>query len=147
MEPGAAARGYHRLTEQPIEHRHEMAGSKATLRVATESHARDLADLIGEGPKAEEWAVATLEQGAHWAVEIYAPYVLTDSELNAAAPLGASPIRQWIIEPLPDEDWVSITQSGLAPVRAGRFVVHGSHDRDRVGFNRYAIEIDAGRAF
>jgi ribosomal protein L11 methyltransferase len=32
-------------------------------------------------------------------------------------------------------------------VRAGRFVVHGSHDRDKVKTGEIAIEIDAGQAF
>ena len=32
-------------------------------------------------------------------------------------------------EVLPDVDWVSRSLEGLKPVRAGRFLVHGSHDR------------------
>jgi len=32
-------------------------------------------------------------------------------------------------------------------VRAGRFLVHGSHDRDKVQIHDVAIEIDAGQAF
>ncbi len=35
----------------------------------------------------------------------------------------------------------------LVPVPAGRFVVHGSHDRDRVPSNKLAIEIEAALAF
>ncbi|TIV62518.1 MAG: 50S ribosomal protein L11 methyltransferase, partial [Mesorhizobium sp.] len=31
-------------------------------------------------------------------------------------------------ETLPDIDWVSRSLEGLKPVRAGRFLVHGSHD-------------------
>ena len=37
--------------------------------------------------------------------------------------------------------------AGLQPVRAGRFLVHGSHDRARVGASDVAIEIEAGLAF
>jgi ribosomal protein L11 methyltransferase len=48
---------------------------------------------------------------------------------------------------MPDIDWVSHTQRGLPPVRAGRFVVHGSHDRDRVHGRQLGILIDAGEAF
>ena len=36
---------------------------------------------------------------------------------------------------------------GLQPVEAGRFVVHGSHDRARIQPNRIGIEIEAGLAF
>lgn len=50
-------------------------------------------------------------------------------------------------EVLPDVDWVSKSLEGLKPVRAGRFLVHGSHDRDRARVNDVAIEIDAGQAF
>ena len=51
------------------------------------------------------------------------------------------------IEHLPDIDWVSKSLEGLAPVRAGGFVVHGSHDRHRVRPGERAIEIDAAQAF
>ena len=51
------------------------------------------------------------------------------------------------IELLPDIDWVSHSLEGLGPVRAGRFFVHGSHDRDKVKPGDLAIEIDAGQAF
>ena len=37
--------------------------------------------------------------------------------------------------------------AGLEPVRAGRFLVHGAHDRARVGANDIAIEIEAALAF
>ena len=50
-------------------------------------------------------------------------------------------------EALPEIDWVSKSLEGLQPVRAGRFLVHGSHDRDRVLPGDVAIEIDAGQAF
>ena len=45
------------------------------------------------------------------------------------------------------QDWVANALAGLAPVRAGRFLVHGSHDRPRVRANDVAIEIEAGLAF
>jgi ribosomal protein L11 methyltransferase len=44
-------------------------------------------------------------------------------------------------------DWVANSLAGLKPVRAGRFLVHGSHDRARVQANDVAIEIEAGLAF
>lgn len=51
------------------------------------------------------------------------------------------------IEPLPEADWVTISQGQRGPVRAGRFLIHGSHDRDHVLRNRYTFEIDADQAF
>lgn len=50
-------------------------------------------------------------------------------------------------EKLPDIDWVAKSLEGLKPVRAGRFLVHGSHDRDAIQESDIAIEIDAGQAF
>lgn len=51
------------------------------------------------------------------------------------------------IEVLPDIDWVQHSLEGLNPVRAGRFFIHGSHDRDKVMPDDLAIEIEAGQAF
>jgi ribosomal protein L11 methyltransferase len=48
---------------------------------------------------------------------------------------------------LPDIDWVSATLERLKPVRAGRFLIHGSHDRGQHPPAGIAIEIDAGTAF
>lgn len=50
-------------------------------------------------------------------------------------------------EILPDIDWMAPVLAGLGPVRAGRFLVHGAHDRHRVRVNDLAIEIEAGQAF
>ena len=37
--------------------------------------------------------------------------------------------------------------AGLRPVQAGRFIVHGAHDRARIPINRIGIEIEAALAF
>ncbi len=50
-------------------------------------------------------------------------------------------------ETLPDIDWVTKSLEGLKPVRAGRFLVHGAHDRDQRRAGDLAIEIEAGLAF
>lgn len=52
-----------------------------------------------------------------------------------------------LIGVLPDENWVTVSQGQRRPVRAGRFLVHGSHDRDKIVRTRYTIEIDADQAF
>lgn len=50
-------------------------------------------------------------------------------------------------EILPDIDWVTKSLEGLQPVRAGRFLVHGAHDRHKLRPGDLAIEIEAGLAF
>lgn len=48
---------------------------------------------------------------------------------------------------LPDEDWVTLSQQGLEPVRAGRFFVHTSSYADRVPPGTTSFLIDASQAF
>jgi ribosomal protein L11 methyltransferase len=55
--------------------------------------------------------------------------------------------RQIARESLPDIDWVARSLEGLRPVRAGRFFVHGAHDRGKRHSGDLAIEIEAGLAF
>jgi ribosomal protein L11 methyltransferase len=51
------------------------------------------------------------------------------------------------VEPLPDQDWIALSQEGLPPVRAGRFFVYGAHDQGRVPDGVIPIRIEAGLAF
>jgi ribosomal protein L11 methyltransferase len=46
-----------------------------------------------------------------------------------------------------DEDWVTISQSWLEPIRAGRFFVHTAAHADAVPDGVIAFHIEAGRAF
>jgi ribosomal protein L11 methyltransferase len=50
-------------------------------------------------------------------------------------------------ERLAAKDWGEASLAGLGPVEAGRFVVHGAHDRGRAPVNRIGIEIEAALAF
>jgi len=50
-------------------------------------------------------------------------------------------------EAVASADWVAQSLEGLKPVPAGRFVVHGAHDRGRVRPNALGIEIEAALAF
>lgn len=50
-------------------------------------------------------------------------------------------------EMVPDIDWVAKSLEGLRPVRAGRFLVYGSHDREQLLPDDIGIEIEAGQAF
>ena len=50
-------------------------------------------------------------------------------------------------EIIADVDWVAETLRELTPVEAGRFFVHGSHDREAAANKRLPVEVDAGLAF
>ena len=51
------------------------------------------------------------------------------------------------VAPLPDQDWIRLSQEGLPPVRAGRFFVYGAHDAGQVPHGVIAMKIEAGMAF
>lgn len=51
------------------------------------------------------------------------------------------------VEPLPDQDWIKLSQEGLPPVRAGRFFVYGAHDAGQVPHGVIPMKIEAGLAF
>jgi len=61
-----------------------------------------------------------------------------------AAVHGAAPFA---VSKLEDKDWVAQVRRELTPVEAGRFVVYGAHDRDRIGVHRVGLEIEAAMAF
>ena len=87
------------------------------------------------------------EANGIYEVSLYADEAEKNSVLPRFAQVLGVDENKIEIEVLPDIDWVSHSLEGLGPVRAGRFFVHGSHDRDKVKPGDLAIEIDAGQAF
>lgn len=65
--------------------------------------------------------------------------------LAVLAHLHAAP--DFAVARVEDRDWVAQVRAELTPVEAGRFVVFGSHDRDRIPANRIGLEIEAAQAF
>ncbi len=51
------------------------------------------------------------------------------------------------VEKLPEADWLTLSQAGLEPIRAGRFLVHTPAHRGAAPAGVTAFEIEAGRAF
>lgn len=52
-----------------------------------------------------------------------------------------------IVEKLPEEDWVVMSQQGIEPVHAGRFYVHTSTNKGKVPTGAVPFLIEASRAF
>ena len=78
----------------------------------------------------------------NWLIHGYFDHEPTGEEIALLSSLGTGPPH---IQKLGEEDWVTMSQAGLQPIRAGRFTVHTPTyrpDPDRVNF-----EIDAGLAF
>jgi len=122
---------------------------QATIE-AEASPAERIALALDEALEPEAVAVGLFDRG-QGRFEIFAHYAEPpprDALLalieSAAGGGDLGPLR---IEELAAEDWVTLSQGKRGPVAAGRFLVHGSHDRGRVSRRRTAIEIDAGQAF
>ncbi|MEO0360404.1 MAG: 50S ribosomal protein L11 methyltransferase [Pseudomonadota bacterium] len=62
----------------------------------------------------------------------------------AAAAFGA---KLFAISEITPRDWVADVRRELTPVAAGRFLVHGGHDRSAAAGRRHALEIEAAMAF
>jgi ribosomal protein L11 methyltransferase len=87
-------------------------------------------------------------QPDHWRLDAYfaeAPSADMLALLAALVPSagGAAPT----VEEVADRDWVTLSQAGLEPIRAGRFFVHTPAHRDERPDDAIGLEIDAGRAF
>jgi ribosomal protein L11 methyltransferase len=52
-----------------------------------------------------------------------------------------------VFETIAAQDWVAASLAELKPVIAGRFTVHGAHDRAALAPNRIGVEIEAALAF
>ena len=77
-----------------------------------------------------------------WLIHAYFEQEPAGEDIAIVSSLGSGPAR---IEQLGEQDWVTISQAGLQPIRAGRFTVHTPTyppERERTNF-----EIDAGLAF
>jgi ribosomal protein L11 methyltransferase len=125
--------------------------STAVARLETdEQSAHRVSDLVAESLPADEIAVAFVDIGAgRWRVAMYfrtAPDETIIRALTAAA-AGSAAAKALRFERVAATDWVRESLAGLAPVSAGRFIVHGSHDRARIPHNRIGIEIEAALAF
>jgi ribosomal protein L11 methyltransferase len=77
-----------------------------------------------------------------WLIHAYFEHPPTDDELAQLATLGRDEPR---VEELGEADWVTMSQAGLQPIRAGRFTVHTPTHAPDAG--RINFEIDAGLAF
>jgi ribosomal protein L11 methyltransferase len=94
-------------------------------------------------------AAAAFDDGARWWIELQfsAPPDETAVRGTIAGCLGDEAAGAARFETIAAQDWVALSLAGLKPVEAGRFIIHGAHDRARIAANRIAIEIEAALAF
>lgn len=112
---------------------------------------RDAAEALAEQaddltPEPVGSGVFEIEDGSNrWEVGVYFTEAPDEIALDLlAAAFGAEP---FVISELPEVDWVAHVRRELAPVEAGRFFVHGSHDADKIPEDAEALLIEAAMAF
>jgi ribosomal protein L11 methyltransferase len=130
------------------------ASHRASFAIGDEQAARRVADtleeLFFEGRAGGPAAIAAFENpDGRWDVMLHfadAPDRALVRELVAdvAGEQAASVIS---FDKTEAKDWVKASLEDLVPVPAGRFMVHGAHDRARVPPNKLGIEIEAALAF
>lgn len=128
-----------------------MPTIKVQIRAA-EIEAKRISEVLERAFEDDGNPVAIYEtraDGSEWAAEILF-FDMTPEEAakcvrdRVGSDAFAAPVEA--VE-LPEENWVAKSLEGLRPVRAGRFFVHGSHDRDKRPANALSIEIEAALAF
>lgn len=124
-----------------------MATFTALTILPDEATANALAGALDAlDPAPTTIGVAEVVLGAlAWEVSGYFSAAPDQAGLALLALLHGAP--DFTVSELAERDWVAEAQRLLAPVAAGRFVVHGSHDRGRVGSQKIGLEIEAAMAF
>jgi ribosomal protein L11 methyltransferase len=115
-----------------------------------EKTARRLAAFLGESLDAEDSACAAFEgDDGQWQVAVHFRRPPDEASLRELVQLSAGPAAAGALafESVAAADWVAQSLAGLKPVRAGRFIVHGAHDRAQIRPNEIGIEIEAALAF
>ncbi len=122
-----------------------------TYTALTTLSGRDAAEALGEALEALEPAptgvgVFEIEDGSGlWEVGAY--FDAAPDEVALALLAAAHGAARFTVSVLPETDWVAHVRRELAPVVAGRFFVHGSHDADGVPEDAEPLLIEASMAF
>lgn len=124
-----------------------MTETRFTLTLPDLAHdaANVLANALEDNVRLDPMAITineTDEARGLWEVVLY--FAEEDEVRDAADVIDIAGAR---IAPMVQQDWVRQSLEGLAPVTAGRFFLHGSHDRHRRRAGGISLEIDAGLAF
>jgi ribosomal protein L11 methyltransferase len=118
--------------------------------VADQAAARRVSDFLAESLDPAETACSAFERpDGRWQVDIHFQHRPDPSALRAMIVLagGKTLANKLAVERVALRNWLKEGLIGLRPVEAGRFVIHGAHDRARVPRHCIGIEIEAGMAF
>ena len=106
-------------------------GNTAVARLACdETTARRLADSLSEHFDLSETAVAAFEgTDGRWNVEIHFEAAPDEAAVRRLIGEAGGSAAEVTFEQIAARDWVAASLADLKPVTAGRFTVHGTHDR------------------
>ena len=123
---------------------------RATFAIGSEQTAKHVVDLLTESFFEGQAAIAAFESpDGRWDITVHfaeAPDQASIRELVGLA-AGDEVARDIAFDTVEAKDWVKATLEELVPVHAGRFIVHGHHDRAKIPPNKLGIEIEAALAF
>jgi ribosomal protein L11 methyltransferase len=126
------------------------ATHRANFAIGSEVTAKNVVDLLTESFFEGQAAIAAFERpDGIWHVTVHfadPPDQASIRELVGVA-AGGDVAQAITFDTVEAKDWVKATLEDLVPVPAGRFTVHGQHDRARVPPNKLGIEIEAALAF
>jgi ribosomal protein L11 methyltransferase len=93
--------------------------------------------------------VSVFENANGWSIALHFGIPPNETATRALVGLtaGTEAANAMVFETVAPRDWVRASLDGLSPVAAGRFLIHGAHDRARVPPNRIGIQIEAALAF
>ena len=134
-----------RMTKLPYSAPMTTARVILTIPALSLSVAQDMANRFENDFRIEPLAVTINETDEAKNLWETVAYFATEREAVDAQRLLQ--LSSGLVSNLPDTDWVKHSLEGLAPVVAGRFFLHGSHDRERRRHGGVSLEIDAGTAF
>jgi ribosomal protein L11 methyltransferase len=126
------------------------ATHRANFAIGSEATAKNVVDLLTESFFEGQAAIAAFERpDGIWDVTVHFAEEPDQASIRDLVGLAAGDdVAQAIaFDTVEAKDWVKATLEDLVPVPAGRFVVHGQHDRARVPPNKLGIEIEAALAF
>jgi ribosomal protein L11 methyltransferase len=125
-------------------------GTFVARLVAGENPARRVANFMAESLDPTEVVCAAFERpDKRWQVDLHFRECPEPAGLRTMVALagGDKLASTLVVEKVAPRDWVKDSLIGLRPVRAGRFVVHGAHDKARVPSHCVSLQIEAATAF
>jgi ribosomal protein L11 methyltransferase len=123
---------------------------RATFAIGSEQAAMRVVDLLTESFFEGQAAIAAFERpDGRWDITVHFADPPDQAQIRGLVGIAAGNevARDIAFDTVETKDWVKATLEELVPVHAGRFIVHGRHDREKIAPNKLGIEIEAALAF